>query len=206
MKIIKNIFYLSIGTGLSSSMTLYIYIYYKSKQDARKKLNIIFDLDETIIYTDKIINYNNMNKKNILLPEPLEIIGERKIWIRPYVYSIIPILSKFNNLFLFTKATEPYTNDILKKTNLNQYFIDKKYREDCKGTCKNFLKFNLSNMNVKNTLLVDDKFSNKCEGQNFYHIQKFNYYQHNDISMIKLFLHILLLNIKKDLSYPNKNY
>ena len=199
MKIIKNIFYLSIGTGISSSMTLYTYIYYKSKQDIGSKLNIIFDLDETIIHTDKIINYNNMNKKNILKPEPLEIIGQRKIWIRPYVYSIIPILSKFNNLFLFTKATEPYTNDILKKTNLNQYFIDKKYREDCIGVCKNFLKFNSPNMNMENTLLVDDKLSNKCEGQNFYHIQKFNYYQYNDISMIKLFFYILWLNIKKDL-------
>lgn len=199
MRIIKNIFYISIGTGLSSSLSLYGYIYYKSKLDTKSKLNIIFDLDGTIIHTDKIINYNNMNKKNILKPEPLEIIGDRKIWIRPYVYRVIPILSKFNNLFLFTKATEPYTNDILTKTNLNQYFIDKKYREDCKCICKNFLKFNLSNMIVSNTLLVDDKFSNKCEGQNFYLISKFNYYQHNDTEIIKLFLHILYLNIKKDL-------
>jgi TFIIF-interacting CTD phosphatase-like protein len=199
MKIIKNIFYISISTGLSSSLSLYGYIYYKSKQDTKSKLNIIFDLDETIIHTDKISNYNNMNKKNILKPESLEIMGERKIWIRPYIYRILPLLSKFNNLFLFTKATEPYTNDILMKTNLNQYFIDKRYREDCKGICKNFLKFNLSNMDVKNTLLVDDKLSNKCEGQNFYHIPKFNYFQYNDIHMIKLFLYILWLNIKKDL-------
>lgn len=199
MRIIKNIFYISIGTGISSSLTLYSYIDYKSKQDMGTKLNIIFDLDETIIHTDKIINYNNMNKKNILIPEPLEIMGQRKIWIRPFVYNVIPILSKFNNLFLFTKATEPYTNDILIKTNLNQYFIDKKYRDDCKDMCKNFKKFNLSNMKASNTLLVDDKLSNKCEGQNFYHIQKFNYFQKNDIQMIKLFLHILWLNIKKDL-------
>ncbi len=199
MRIIKNIFYISIGTGISSSLTLYSYIYYKSKQDTKSKLNIIFDLDETIIHTDKIINYNNMNKKNIIQPETLEIMGQRKIWIRPFVYNVIPILSKFNNLFLFTKATELYTNDILIKTNLNKYFIDKKYRDDCKDDCKNFIKFNLSNMNIKNTLLVDDKLSNKCEGQNFYHIPKFNCYQHNDISIIKLFLHILWLNIKKDL-------
>lgn len=176
MRIIKNIFYVSIGSGISSSLTLYTYIYYKSKQDRISKLNIIFDLDETIIHTDKIINYNNMNKKNILIPEPLEIIGQRKIWIRPFVYNVISILSKFNNLFLFTKATEPYTNDILIKTNLNQYFIDKKYRDDCKDICKIFLKFNLSFMNSKNTLLVDDKYSNKCDGQNFYHIPKFNYF------------------------------
>lgn len=201
MRIIKNIFFISFGTGISSSFTLYSYIWYKSKQDDKSKLNIIFDLDETIIHTDKKINYNNMNKKNILIPEPLEIIGERKIWIRPYVYKVIPILSKFNNLFIFTKATEPYANDILLKTNLNQYFIDKKYREDCKGICKNFLKFNSSYMNVQNTLLVDDKFSNKCQEQNFYHIPKFNYSQHNDTEIILLFLHILYLNIKKDLNY-----
>lgn len=200
MRIIKNIFYISIGTGLSSSLTLYSYIYYKSKQDTKSKLNIIFDLDETIIHTDKIKNYNNINKKNILKPEPYEIIGERKIWIRPWIYSVIPILSKFNNLFIFTKATESYTNDILTKSNLNKYFVDKKYREDCKGECKNIFKFNLSNMTILNTLLIDDKLSNKCEGQNFYHIQKFNYFQQNDIQMIKLFFYILWFNIKKDLS------
>lgn len=105
MKFIKNLFYLSIGTGTCTSISLYSYINHKSKQDSAKKLNIIFDLDETIIHTDKITNYNNINKKYILSPEPLEIMGNRKIWIRPYVYNVIPILSKFNNLFLFTKAT-----------------------------------------------------------------------------------------------------
>ena len=48
--------------------------------------------------------------------------------------------------------------------------MDKKFCEDCKGTCKDINKFSLKGY----SLLVDDKISNQCEKQNFYHIPKFN--------------------------------
>jgi hypothetical protein len=202
MKFRKKIFYISIGTissGLGICIGLASYVNWKSKQNWKTKLNVVFDLDETIIYTNKIGYYNDANKLNLSSPELYEIIGNRKIWIRPYANTIIPILSTFNNLFLFTKATEPYTTDILMKTNLDKYFKEKKYREDCKGTCKDYEKFE-SIKNIKNTtVLVDDKISNQCGGQNFYHIPKFNHCVKNDKEMIKLFFYILWLNIKTDM-------
>lgn len=183
-----------IGTPLISMYGIYLYI--KSKSKSKKpKLNIIFDLDETLIHTEKITNYYNANNSNMLKSEQYEIISGKKIWIRPGVANIIPILAQFNNLYLFTKATKPYTIDILEKTNLDKYFIDKKFREDCKGTCKNIDKFKL----IGYSILVDDKISNKCEGQNFYHIPKFNSWTKYDSEIIKLFGKIIWLNILSDL-------
>jgi len=181
-----------LGTPIITISGLYLYIQIKSK--SKPKLNIIFDLDETLIYTEKITNYSNSNYSNTLKPELYEITSNRKIWIRPGVYSIIPILAKFNNLYLFTKATEPYTFDILEKTDLNKFFVDKKFREDCKGTCKDINKFNLYGY----SLLVDDKISNQCREQNLYHIPKFNCWTKYDIEIIKLFGWIIWLNILND--------
>jgi len=199
MKVIKKIIKISIGSIFGTMFGLYYYIDSKSKSNSKSKLNIIFDLDETIIHTDKVVNYNDYNKANISIPESYEIYNGRKIWIRPGVYTIIPILSRFNNLYLFTKATEPYAQDIMIKTNLDKYFKEKKFRDDCKGTCKDINKFILFGCNKSNTILVDDKISNRCESQNFYHIPKYNYFIKNDNEIIKLFCYILWINIKKDL-------
>jgi hypothetical protein len=189
---IKTWYKICLGTPIITISGLYLYIQFKSK--SKPKLNIIFDLDETLIHTEKITNYSNSNNSNTLKPEPYEITSNRKIWIRPGLYTVIPILAKFNNLYLFTKATEPYTLDILEKTYLNKYFVDKKYREDCKGTCKDVNKFSLEGY----SLLVDDKISNQCGKQNFYHIPKFNCWTKCDIEMFKLFGWIVWLNILND--------
>ena len=183
-----------LGMPMITISGLYLYIQFKSKSKFKPKLNIIFDLDETLIHTEKIINYSNSNNSNKSKPEPYEITSNRKIWIRPGVYTVIPILGKFNNLYLFTKATEPYTLDILEKTYLDKYFVDKKFREDCKGTCKDVDKFSLEGY----PLLVDDKISNQCEKQNFYHIPKFNFWTKYDIEIFKLFGWIVWLNILND--------
>lgn len=194
---IKTLFKITIGIPIFSLSGLYTYIEYKSKSNSpnKPKLNIIFDLDETLIYTDKTTNYLNYNHSNMLEPEIYEITTNRKIWIRNGLFPLIPILAKFNDLYLFTKATQPYTQDILEKTNLDKYFIDKKYREDCKNQCKNIDKFNL----ITYSLLVDDKISNQCKGHNIYHIPKFNSWTKYDIELYKLFVWIVWLNILIDL-------
>ena len=218
---IKTLYKITIGTQIFT-YGLYSYITIKSKT-TQPKLNIIFDLDETLIYTQSIITYNDTNNSNKLKPEPYEIVGERKIWIRPGVKQIIPLLAKFNNLYLFTKATEPYARDILHKTNLDKYFVDKKFRNDCKGTCKSITKFNLSTYSILPKtysilpktyfilpktyfilpktyfILIDDKISNQCESQNFYHIPKFNSWTKYDYQFIKLFGYVIWLNILNDL-------
>lgn len=190
---IKYLYKIGIYAPIITISGLYLYIVIKSKSN-KPKLNIIFDLDETLIYTNKISKYNNSNNSNMLKPEKYEITSNKKIWIRPGVYPIIPILSKFNNLYLFTKATEPYALDILTKTELNKYFVNKKFREDCKGTCKNIEKFGF----VGYSLLIDDKISNKCVNQYIYHIPKFNCWTKYDTELVKIFFWIIWLNILND--------
>ncbi len=177
-----------------------IYSYITIKSNKSNKFNLVFDLDETLIHTEKISNYSEYNKSNLLKPEPSEITN-RYIWTRPFVSSILPILSKFNNIYLFTKATKPYTDEILSKTNLDQYIKEKKYREDCKNTCKDLNKFLI---NLDSSLLIDDKISNSCDGQKFYHIPRFNLYVQKDYEFVKLFYYVLWLNIKNDLTNYNK--
>jgi TFIIF-interacting CTD phosphatase-like protein len=193
-KVIYPISILTLGSFLG------IFSYVQAKKKSSEKINIIFDLDETIIHTDKIHNIDNYNCSNLLKPDINEVIyndgTKRKIWIRPFVKTILPILSEFNNLYLFTKGTKSYADLVLKKCQLDKYFVIKKYRDDCKGTCKELSKLNID---LDKSILIDDKISNKCVGQSFYHIPRFNYYVKNDFEMIKLFGFVLFLNITNDL-------
>ncbi len=193
-KIIKTI---SIITSVNI-ISLFGYIQYKT--NSKKKLNIIFDLDETLIHSEKISNLKNYNKSNMSFPDITNLSG-RDIWIRPGVLMLLPIISKFNNVYLFTKATKPYTDEILSNVKIDKYFIDLKYRDECHGIPKNLLKYNID---LDNSILIDDKLSNKYENQNLYHIPRFNSYVKYDLEMFKLFGFILCANIKKDLGIGNK--
>jgi TFIIF-interacting CTD phosphatase-like protein len=199
-KITKNIL-IFVGANIIG-----IYCYIEYKKNSSSKLNIVLDLDETIIHTDKSHNLDNFNKSNILEPNIIGLTilsssninssSNRIVWIRPGVKLLLPLVAQFNNIYLFTKATKPYTDEILLQTNLDKYFKDKKYRDECVGTCKDLKKFNL---NINKTILIDDKLSNRCSGQNFYHIPRFNYWVKNDWEFFKLFGYIIWLNIKNDL-------
>ncbi len=196
MKFKKIIYPISVIT-LGSFTIMFNYVLLKKKSS--NKINIIFDLDETIIHTDKTHNVDNYNNSNLINPNINEVSNidgiKRKIWIRPFVKTIIPILSEFNNLYLFTKGTKTYADLVLEKCKLDKYFIIKKYRDDCNGICKDLTKFNID---LDKTTLIDDKLSNKCIGQQFYHIPRFNYYVKRDYEIIKLFMFVLWLNIKND--------
>jgi TFIIF-interacting CTD phosphatase-like protein len=186
-------------TVIAATNVIGICLYIQYKQNSANKLNIVFDLDETIVHTDKINNITNYNKKNISSPDIKHLetpTSQRQVWVRPFVISLLPVIAKFNNLYLFTKATKPYADTILEQTNLSKYFKEKKYRDSCEKTCKDLEKLNLD---VNLSVLIDDKLTNKCDKQNFYHIPRFNYYVRYDYEFIKVFGFILWLNIKKDL-------
>jgi TFIIF-interacting CTD phosphatase-like protein len=102
--------------------------YVESKKNSSNKLNLIFDLDETILFTEKSSRFHDYNPQNLLQPDYKNEDFDRYVWTRPFVQQIIPVLSKFNNLFLFTKAKQEYTDSLLQQTHLNQYFQEKKYR------------------------------------------------------------------------------
>ena len=60
-------------------------------------------------------------------------------------------------------------------------------------------------MDATKSILIDDKLSNRCGKQNFYHIPRFNCYVKYDYEFFKLFGYILWLNIKNDFGLIYKN-
>ena len=88
-KFVKNI---SILTSIKIGC---IYSYIQYKKNSLSKLNIIFDLDETIIHTEKKHNYDNYNKTNISKPDINSLIISSNtyiIWIRPFVKILLPLI------------------------------------------------------------------------------------------------------------------
>ncbi len=165
--------------------------YYKS-YDTKTRLNLVFDLDETLIHSCKKDKYSDINllntRKNKVETE------KYIIYPRTGLYIFLKTVSKFNNLYLLTRGTKEYADNIINNLDIDKYFIEKKYRHDIKTDCKDLKLFFETN---KPHILIDDLLSNKCEDQTFYHIPKFNMYVKNDIELIKLFVYILYLNITK---------
>ena len=201
-------------------------IYLKIK--SIKRLNIIFDLDNTLIMSldrKKYITMKHSHKPNIYM------VG-RVVWLRPWSRQVIYILSKISNLYLFTKAEQTYADSILEEVGITHYFKICKYKQDCLIN-KDIGKFSSSYkklidyyykikkldsdhitdieyiQNARNkvfqsikshslklskfineTILIDDKITNKLPGQNFYHIDFFHFGMIWDIEMIKLLLWI----------------
>jgi len=94
-----------------------------------KPLNIVFDLDNTLIMSLDKQKFEHMN----ITHKPTIYLSNRVIWIRPFVIPVLYVLSKFCKLYLFTKAKQSYADQIIKHKQLGiaQYFIDCKYKLDC---------------------------------------------------------------------------
>jgi hypothetical protein len=190
-----------------------------------KPLNIVFDLDNTLIMSLDKKRYEHMRISHI----PHIQMITRVVWIRPWVKPVLYILSKFTKLYLFTRADKIYTDLILEQAKIDSYFIDKKYKSDCEynlhkdigqfsPSYKKLLGYS-SKLKILNsydnpdehiiklkqkicseikshqsklakfigrTILVDDKITNKLPGQNFYHIDYYQFGMIWDITMLKL--------------------
>ena len=138
---------------------------------------------------DYIFNENNGNNKSHF------------VWKRPFVNIVLSILSRYNNLYLLTKATDTYAIDICNGIEISNYFIEKKFRNDIKSyneknnsKGKNLAIFD--NINIKNSVLIDDLDSNHVDNQQFIHIRPYSFYKCYDIELLKLLLNISLLNVK----------
>ena len=54
----------------------------------------------------------------------------RVVWARPMVSTVLYLLDKFTNMYLYTHAEKTYADNILLQLNIDEYFIDCRYRED----------------------------------------------------------------------------
>lgn len=172
---------LTIVTGLCGSK-----LYLESQKPKSEKINIVFDLDETLVvtkYKKKHERTNSINK-----PKPLLSSNNYYIWIRPYVHTTLYVLSQFANLHLFTRGTQDYADDVCKLTGIDHYFDSKLYREHCEKHGKDLLKIS---HNLTKSVLVDNLLTNKLDGQNFYHIPDYEASNKLDTEMLKLMWHFI---------------
>ncbi len=166
---------------------LSLYPLYKITK-SNKNLNVVLDMDETLLHTcrkDKFYDHNNSNTNT----KPIES-ETHVIFTRPFLYSFLYLTSKIGNLYLMTKGTKKYAESVIGTLDIDKYFIEKKYREDLTSECKD-LKLLLNDTKLSNSILIDDKKSNQCVNQELYHIPKYNMYVKYDYELVKLFFYLL---------------
>jgi TFIIF-interacting CTD phosphatase-like protein len=154
-----------------------------------QKLNIVFDLDDTLIDAHKFSHIEDENLDDIRKCDTIA--GKYHVWKRPYCNSVLWLLSKFTNMYLFTRATKPYADDITNGLNIRKYFIECYYRDSC-TECKDM---SLCCKNLNLSLLVDNDKSNKCDDQQLYHIKSYYFGYKYDIELLKLLFKVILLSL-----------
>jgi hypothetical protein len=103
----------------------------------KKKINVIFDLDNTLIMSMEKNKYSNLNishKPSIMHLQSNILSNIRVVWARPMVSTVLYLLDKFTNIYLYTHAEKTYADNILLQLNIDKYFIDCRYREDIVDT------------------------------------------------------------------------
>jgi len=175
------------------------------KLRSAKRLNIIFDLDNTLIMSLEKRKYSLITHSH----KPDLFLEHRVVWLRPWVRPVLWLLSKFTNLYLFTRADQAYADEILSKFKLDHFFKTCKYKPDCLIE-KNIGKFSPSYYKIiwlhknspsidlidkyaeklrkfiKKSVLIDDQIKNKVKGQQFYHIEYYQFGMRWDNNLIKL--------------------
>jgi TFIIF-interacting CTD phosphatase-like protein len=165
-----------------------------SNKIKRNKLNIVFDLDNTLFSSEMIRKFNQHNNTNISKCDYITKLPDKTddeqymVWKRPFVDFSLFVLSYFTNIYIYTAATEEYANDILKGCfpNFNPKFIYHRKHWIVSNKTKD-----LEIIKMDNTILIDDKLYNNVNKQKFYHIPPFYYYNKNkDYEMLKLLLRL----------------
>lgn len=154
-----------------------------------KKMNIVFDLDETLVVTKRKNKCDDLNLSN----KPKYFVSsdqKRYIWPRPYLKSVLFSLSHISNIYLFTKATKEYTDDICDQLKINHFFKNKFYKNDF----DNGKNLNILKKNPDLSILVDNLKSNSVLDQNFYHIPEYEPSNTTDTELL-VFLYQVILKI-----------
>jgi hypothetical protein len=167
------------------------YVIYKSFAPIEKRLNIVFDLDHTLVHCEKKTTYNKFNMSHVKMYDAET--NNYYLWKRPFLVPTLWFLSKFNNLHLMTRATSEYATNTLTAINIDNFFQSKYHREDkhCINKCKDIKKICDNNK----IILVDDLLTNRCEDDKFYHIPQCHYYSNYDMELLKLSIYILYRNL-----------
>ena len=161
------------------------------------KLNVVWDLDHTLIHSKDTYDYNSQDNTVFKQPDATVRLKSNKddseheyeyhVFTRPFSHFILSQLSTFTKLHIYTAATPDYADKIIKKCYKDIPFNQKLYRENCIKHRKD-----LDLIEGKRKILVDDRNYTHMEGQSFYHIPPYYFYNKTDWEMIKLFYAILM--------------
>lgn len=166
------------------SLGSYVYWYHLTRKS--EKINLVFDLDHTLIRSksSEQLEYLNIKKPAFYIMN-----NEYCVWTRPY-YRILNWLNKITNLHLFTAATQDYADEIVDNM-YDDIFKTRLYRESCP-------EYKDLSLIHDNSILVDDKSYNQYNNQKFYHIKQYDINNHYDIELLKLFIYVLKIYMRQD--------
>lgn len=175
---------LKTSCGLTGIISFYSIYKFKSKE----KINLVLDMDETLLFAYKKEKFGHIKKSNVY-GKPIES-HKYIVFPRPFLYQFLFLTSKFTNLHLMTRGTKSYAEPLLKTLNIDHYFIQKKYREDITMDCKD-MKILFNEFGLSKSILIDDLSHNQCTNQNFYHIPKYTMFNKGDLELVKLFFYLV---------------
>jgi len=199
------------------------YIHYKSTTPSEQMV-ILLDMDETFLYSHRKSSQENCNNSNATDPDfdfdiEDQSSGSRGyyVWLRPGVSMLLPVIAKFNKLYLYTTGTTQYAKHATAVTKVDQYFptmICREDRAEYKQQYKKSYGIDISGKPFEivselktfpgRIVLIDDRKDNfnkqdaAKDNSSFYHIPKFNKYTKFDTEFYKVFAYLLYLNIQDD--------
>ncbi len=187
-------------TALSTSFIGSIVGYIYSLQYRKDKIELVCDLDNTLIHARRRSIDNNVSN---IRPCDLVIVTDNTIydlWKRPFASGFLNFMARITHLHLFTTTNADYTTRILRYTRWRRHFISVTTYDDLsesqrKADCKD-----LSWITSYPALLIDDKARNRCKGQPFYHIPQYKCFMQHDYELVKAAATIVMLYLYNDLA------
>ncbi len=152
---------------------------------------IAFDLDGTLAHT--IRNANNYNLAKYRKFDFTFRINNTHYftWVRPGTQTLLSVLAKDYKLYLFTKSSKIYADQIVHRMfNKEPIFTNRFYKDSFPSNEPK----NVTLITTEKVILVDDNITNKTGEDNeiFYHIPPYNLFLENDNELHKLMQHFNL--------------
>lgn len=191
-----------------------------AKTPRHKKTRVAFDIDETLIYSRRT-PFDVLQQQPIPDSEPDCHSRGHEYWRRPYAHWTLRILSRFNQLYLFTAANKKYAEEVQQVVFPDVNFVKVFSKESCyegtdprgrkdlalvadDGLCRPSRELITAGEPPRtppetwNCLLIDDRPHNRVDKQPFlgvmpYHPKSPKFYR--DKEMLRVFWKVMWLNI-----------
>lgn len=131
-----------------------------------KKLNLVLDLDETLINSHTVSQDFDIKQIKTIPQDSLTVMnnGELKtiIVVRPYYQEFLERMSKHYNLFVYSHGRYDYVQFALEIIDKNQKFISReKIFKNCgqvsRGTSKKLVNLGFNEEEINKTIILDDQ-------------------------------------------------